>query len=102
MQRLRCRASLAGWSAAVPSLASLLLRDCKTRAPRLTAAWAATGQTEFVRRCFQEARQANPQATLLINDYRVDPQYVQLIEKLVDENGKPLYDVIGIQSQSQK
>jgi GH35 family endo-1,4-beta-xylanase len=72
--------------------------DCKARAPKLTAAWAATGQTEFVRRCFQQARQANPKATLLINDYRVDPAYAQLIEKLVDENGKPLYDVIGIQS----
>jgi len=72
--------------------------DCQARAPKLTAAWAATGQTEFVRRCFQQARQANPKATLLINDYRVDPQYVQLIEKLVDDNGKPLYDVIGIQS----
>ena len=72
--------------------------DCKTQAPKLTAAWAATGQIEFVRRCFQQARKANPKATLLINDYRVDPAYVQLIEKLVDENGKPLYDVIGIQS----
>jgi len=72
--------------------------ECKERAPKLTATWAATGQIEFVRRCFQQARQANPKATLLINDYRVDPQYVQLIEKLVDEVGKPLYDVIGIQS----
>lgn len=72
--------------------------DCKARAPKLTAAWTAAGQTEFVRRCFQQARKANPKATLLINDYRVDPQYVQLIEKLVDENGKPLYGVIGIQS----
>lgn len=72
--------------------------DCRSRAPKLTAAWAATGQIEFVRRCFQQARKANPKATLLINDYRVDPAYAALIEKLVDDAGKPLYDVIGIQS----
>jgi GH35 family endo-1,4-beta-xylanase len=72
--------------------------DCSARAPKLTAAWAQTGQEEFVRRCFQQARKASPKATLLINDYRVDPAYAALIEKLVGPDGKPLYDVIGIQS----
>jgi GH35 family endo-1,4-beta-xylanase len=72
--------------------------DCKRRAPRLSAAWAATGQVEFTRRCFLRARQANPKVTLLINDYRTDPPYARLIEQLVDEHGKPLYDAIGIQS----
>jgi GH35 family endo-1,4-beta-xylanase len=44
-------------------------------------------------------RSANPQATLVINDYRTDPAYIDsVISKLVDEDGKPLYDVIGIQS----
>jgi len=35
---------------------------------------------------------------LLINDYRADPAYERVIEKLVDAQGKRLYDVIGIQS----
>ncbi len=72
--------------------------ELKKRAPKLTATWAEVGQVEFTRKCFQPARQANKQATLLINDYRVDPAYAKLIEGLVDDGGKPLYDVIGIQS----
>lgn len=72
--------------------------EFKKRAPKLTAMWAEVGQVEFPRKCFLTARKANGQATLLINDYRVDPAYVRLIEGLVDDEGKPLYDVIGIQS----
>jgi len=71
---------------------------CKRQAPKVTAMWAKTGQIEFTRECFQHAREANPRATLLINDYRTDPAYARLIKQLVDENGRPLYDVIGIQS----
>jgi len=72
--------------------------EFKKRAPKYTAMWAEVGQIEFTRKCFLRARQANQRTTLLINDYRVDPPYVQLIEKLVDEADKPMYDVIGIQS----
>ena len=68
------------------------------RAPKMTAMWQKYGQVEFTRRCFIAARKANPKATLLINDYRTDPAYEKLIEQLVDDNGKRLYDVIGIQS----
>ncbi|MGB2822306.1 MAG: endo-1,4-beta-xylanase, partial [Phycisphaerae bacterium] len=56
------------------------------------------GQVAFTRQCFAHARKAGPKATLLINDYRTDPPYEKLIEQLVDENGKRMYDVIGIQS----
>ena len=42
--------------------------------------------------------QAGPRATLLINDYRTDPDYEKVIEQLVDGQGSRLYDVIGIQS----
>ena len=70
----------------------------KEQAPKYTAMWAEIGQVELTRKCFQRARQANEQATLLINDYRVDPPYARLIEQLVDDDGQPLYDVIGIQS----
>ncbi|TWT76703.1 Endo-1,4-beta-xylanase/feruloyl esterase precursor [Planctomycetes bacterium CA13] len=68
------------------------------RAPKLTRMWMDKGQIEFVKACFQTARAAGPSDTLLVNDYRVDDDYAAVIEQLVDANGKPLYDKIGIQS----
>lgn len=70
----------------------------KKQAPKMTGMWAEAGQVEFVLECFEHARKANPQATLLINDYRVDPAYEALLKKLVDNDGKRIFDVIGIQS----
>ena len=68
------------------------------RAPKHSAMWKKVGQIEFTRQCFVHARKAGPKATLLINDYRTDPPYERVIEKLVGSDGKPQYDVIGIQS----
>jgi GH35 family endo-1,4-beta-xylanase len=72
--------------------------DFKKGAPKMTALWAKMGRLEFVEECFQHARKANPKATLLINDYRVDPAYVTLLTKLSAGPGKAPFDVIGIQS----
>ena len=68
------------------------------QAPKTTRVIAETGPAEYTRRCFLAAREANPGATLLINDYRMDAAYEKVIENLVDENGKRLYDAIGLQS----
>ena len=68
------------------------------RSPKHTAMWKKVGQIEFTRQCFVHARKAGPKATLLINDYRTDPPYERVIEQLVDQQDKRLYDVIGIQS----
>jgi GH35 family endo-1,4-beta-xylanase len=73
-------------------------KKTQDRAPRLTAMWRATGRMEFTRACFQRARAASKEAELLINDYRTDPEYARVVAQLVDEDGKPLYDVIGLQS----
>jgi len=73
--------------------------QCKEQAPKLTEAISRMGVGEYVCQTFKTARQANPKATLIINDYRTDPSYAEkIITQLVDENGQPLYDVIGIQS----
>ncbi len=66
--------------------------------PKMTGMWQQAGQIEFPRECFRHARQAGPGATLLINDYITDSGYERVIEKLVDAQGRRLYDVIGIQS----
>ncbi len=72
--------------------------ECLRQAPKLTALMKERGSIEYAKACFHEARKGNPGATLLINDYMTGPEYASLVEKLTDENGKPLYDAIGLQS----
>jgi endo-1,4-beta-xylanase len=73
--------------------------EIKKAAPILTEAIREMGVGAYVREAFKAARQANPKATLLINDYRTDSDYAEkVISELLDENDRPLYDVIGIQS----
>lgn len=54
------------------------------------------GQIELVRKVFDEARRANPNATLLINDFDMSEDYSDLIKKLLDEGIK--IDALGLQS----
>jgi len=72
--------------------------ECQENAPRMTALMKEHDPVEFAKTCFEIARKGNPSAKLLINDYMTDQSYVALIEKLVDSDGKPLYDIIGVQS----
>ena len=57
-----------------------------------------TGKIDWTVRSFLAARRANTSALLLINDYRTDKAYADLISKLVDAAGNRIYDAIGIQS----
>jgi GH35 family endo-1,4-beta-xylanase len=67
-------------------------------APKLTAGVEQMGVKNYLVTAFNHARAANPQATLLINDYITTDNYLQkVISQLVDDSGQPLFDVIGIQ-----
>ncbi len=60
--------------------------------------WAISmGAVPYVTEHLKIARAANPKATLLVNDYRTDPPYYKILDGL-RENGKLLFDAIGIQS----
>jgi endo-1,4-beta-xylanase len=60
--------------------------------------WAISlGAVPYVKEHLKIARAANPQAKLLVNDYRTDPPYYKILDAL-REDGKPLFDTIGIQS----
>ena len=62
------------------------------------ADWAAAlGAVPYVAEHLKVARAANPQATLLVNDYRIEPAYYKILDSLRD-NGKLLFDTVGIQS----
>jgi GH35 family endo-1,4-beta-xylanase len=62
------------------------------------ADWAAAlGAIPYVAEHLKVARAANPQATLLVNDYRLEPAYYKILDGLRD-NGKLLFDAVGIQS----
>lgn len=54
------------------------------------------GRVKLVKQVFQAAREANPKATLLINDFIVSDQYQILIDGCL--NAGVSIDVIGIQS----
>lgn len=60
--------------------------------------WAETlGPVDYVRRHLQVAREANPAATLLVNDYRIEPSYYQILDAQ-REKGELTFDAVGIQS----
>ncbi|GIV18215.1 MAG: beta-xylanase [Armatimonadota bacterium] len=54
------------------------------------------GAAAVVTECLQWAREANPKATLLYNDFNISPAFEQLVEELIRRKA-PL-DAIGIQS----
>jgi endo-1,4-beta-xylanase len=63
-----------------------------------TGEWAMSmGAVPYVTESLKIARAANPKATLLVNDYRVDAPFYQILEQL-RADGKLLFDTIGIQS----
>jgi endo-1,4-beta-xylanase len=70
----------------------------RKHAPRLTAAITEFGVPEYLQASFKAARRGAPHAKLIINDYITDQRYIdKVLRRLNGPDGKPLYDVIGIQ-----
>jgi len=65
--------------------------------PRLTRAWERVGNIEFIRRCLATAREANPKATLLVNDYCHTRTFARVLDRLRVDGARP-FDAIGLQS----
>jgi len=60
--------------------------------------WAMSlGAVPYVIEHLKIARAANPQAALLVNDYRTDPPFYKILDSL-RADGKLFFDTIGIQS----
>lgn len=55
------------------------------------------GPVAYTAQHLKVARDANPAATLLVNDYRLDAPYYRILEKL-REGEKPMFDAVGLQS----
>jgi endo-1,4-beta-xylanase len=105
---------LVDWWDVVNEVTKFDRKSLKEKSPKLTKMWAEYGQLEFPRQCYIRARKIHPPAFLLINDYEMRTRgraannsseqisknkiYEDVIEALVDDAGKPLYDAIGIQS----
>ena len=54
------------------------------------------GRTYMIKLAFDEARQANPSATLLINDFNLGPDYAQVLTEALDAGAH--IDAIGLQT----
>jgi endo-1,4-beta-xylanase len=69
-------------------------------ANRITDLARARGRVAMVRMAVEEARAANPDAVLLINDFDLSPAYEHLIEEVLDAG--IAIDAIGLQTHMHK
>ncbi len=60
----------------------------------------ALGRVGTVRVAFEEARAANPGATLLLNDFNLSPDYERLVEECLEAGVR--IDALGLQSHMHK
>jgi hypothetical protein len=56
------------------------------------------GKAALLKECFAAAREANPDALMLINDVATDYSYYNLLGQLQDADGNSVFDAAGIQS----
>jgi endo-1,4-beta-xylanase len=68
------------------------------KAPKTTAAVVDVGKIEACKEALRRAHAANADATLLINDYVTGEEYYSILDQLRDDEGKLLFDAVGIQA----
>ncbi len=69
------------------------------RFPTKMSRWARQlGAVPYTLLHLKAAREVGPKATLLVNDYRVDDAFLRILQQLKDEQGRFLFDVVGLQS----
>lgn len=71
---------------------------------KMTRCIKKIGKEAFYSRVFEVAREAYPAAKLMINEVSIREKYgfPELLDSLKDSKGRPLYDIIGIQSHMHK
>jgi endo-1,4-beta-xylanase len=75
---------------------AVVMPDFKQDTNQVTALADKLGRLPLIQQSFDAARQANPKATLILNDFDTSERFEQLIEACLDAGIK--IDVIGIQS----
>lgn len=68
------------------------------RETRMSQYAQTRGAVPYIREHLETARQANPAATLLVNDYRLEPRYLDILRALLGHADQPLFDAVGLQS----
>jgi GH35 family endo-1,4-beta-xylanase len=66
--------------------------------PKLGQIVEEKGDAATIKANFAAARKGNPNAVMIANDNNTGKPFLDLLNKLKDKNGKPVYDVIGLQS----
>jgi GH35 family endo-1,4-beta-xylanase len=67
-------------------------------APNLTGLVDHIDKAELAKACFLSARKGNPNAVLIVNDNTPEESYVEILNKMKDDSGNPVFDVVGMQS----
>ena len=67
-------------------------------APKETAVIDRMGQVPYAKAVLRAAREGNPQAVLIVNDYLTGPRFHDLLTQVAGDSNRPGFDVIGIQS----
>jgi GH35 family endo-1,4-beta-xylanase len=68
----------------------------KGKTPKITQLCNRTGRIELIRKCFNQAVKADPEAILVLNDFNTGPEFVTLIGECIKAGVK--IDAIGLQS----
>jgi endo-1,4-beta-xylanase len=75
---------------------AVIMPDFKQDKNAITALARSVGRVPLIKQSFQAALSANPNVTLILNDYDTSERYERLIQECLDAGVK--IDVIGIQS----